>query len=68
MFRDLFLQREKITGLQITCLHFIEALGSHFVVTRGNPAPSKESSLVIDSRAVNPALTQQAFLRAAYNS
>lgn len=62
------LQRDKITGLQITCLHLVEALGFHFVVTHGNPAPSKESSPVIYSRAGNPALSQLAFLRAAHSS
>lgn len=40
------LHAEKITGLQITCLHLIEAFGSRFVVTHGgNPAPGTEFSL-----------------------
>lgn len=45
------------------CLHVVNALGSHFVVTCGNPAPGNESSPVIYSAVGNPAFSHPAFLR-----
>lgn len=67
LFQGTSSHRGEITRLQITCLHLVEALGSGFVVMRGNPAP-EEPSQVMYSRAGNPARSQFAFLKPQHSA